>query len=206
MDLAADYIEKWIALRKQAEWIDRSRAADSIVETYRSLNIPVPPLVYASNPDRITSIFLQHKLIERNNDRDGMSIQPQLARKQEVQLKNQLGLELARVFTDNLLHPLSRSIREQTGGDIESQLWVSVEHQLRQQIGPISASQMRNTIACQDWLCYACKFDYCITELTADIDRQLWHVFQNLVINCDWFIPFSKLCVIGDVAVIDSLP
>jgi hypothetical protein len=192
------YLEKWSAIALQAEAINHDRAANSVQQAYRFLDLPEPPIYYSSQPNQALSIFLQHKFIESKVYHLGSRVQAQLPRKSEVQLKHQLGTELARTLTDELLHRLSVSIREQIGSRIGTQLWQDIENPLRQRIRPSYPKLLRNCINCREWVCYACKFDFCITELGASYEPELWAVFQSLVANCDWFVPFTKVCLIGD--------
>ena len=195
------YLEKWSAIALQAEYINHSRAANSVRQAYHFLQLPEPPIYYSSQPNQALSLFLEHKFIESNEYHCGRRIEPQLARKQEVQLKHQLGTELARTLTDGLLHRLSGSINEQIGSGLGTQLWQYIENPLRQRIRSSYSKRLRNCINCRDWVCYACKFDLCITELGASHDPELWAIFQSLVANCDWFVPFANVCLIGDRAI-----
>jgi hypothetical protein len=192
------YLEKWSAIALQAKDINHDKAANSVRQAYHFLHLPEPPICYSSQPNQSLSIFLQHKFIERKEYHLGSRIELQLPRKQEVQLKHQLGTELARTLTDGLLHRLSGFIREQIGSRLGTQLWQDIENPLRPRIHPSYPLRLRNCIKCREWVCYACKFDFCITELGASHDPELWEIAQSLVANCDWFVPFTKVCLIGD--------
>lgn len=201
MSLFDAYIEKWSALVVRPELIQCDDAANSIRQIYHFLNLSEPPIIFSSQSDRVLNIFLHSKLIESNEYRWGMRVEPQLSRKQEVKLKHQLGLELSQTFTDELLLRLGSSIRNEIGSELESQLWLALEKSIREKINPNYSKCLRNCINCREWICYACKFDYCITELKVTHNPQLWKIFQDLVTSCDWFVPFTKTCAIGDCSV-----
>jgi hypothetical protein len=195
------YLEKWSAIALQAESINPDRAANSVRQAYHFLHLPEPSIYYSSEPNQALSIFLQHKFIESNEYHLGSRVEPQLPRKHEVQLKHQLGTELARHLTDGLVHPISRSIGEQIGNRLGTQLWQDIENPIRKRICPSYPKRLRNCINCLEWASLACKFDFCITELGASHEPELWTIFQNLVTNCNWFVPFTKVCLIGDRAI-----
>jgi hypothetical protein len=201
MNLEASYIEKWSGIVPQSETIDRDLATSSIKQTYHFLQLPEPIILFSSQPNQSIDTFLKYKLVESDEYLSGFRVQPDLSRKQAVKLKHQLGTELAETFTGELLLHLGRSIGSQIGNDIESQLWVSVENTIRKRISPGYSKRLRNFISCRDWICYVCKFDLCIQELNVAPDPQRWAIVQNLVTSCDWFIPFTNVCLIGDCAV-----
>ena len=195
------YLDRWSASVPQAESINPDEAANSVRQVYQFLNLPAPSIYFSSQPNPALSIFLKHKFIESNEYHLGRRVEPLLPRKQEVQLKRQLGTELARTLTDGLLHRLSNSLGEQIGNGLGTQLWQQIENPLRKKILPSYPKRLRNCINCRQWVCYACKFDFCITELGADHDPELWTIFQGLVTNCDWLVPFTQVCLIGDFAI-----
>lgn len=198
MNETTNYVEKWITLVPQAEKIDHDAAANIIKQLYHFLNLPEPPIFFSSQPNQALNIFLHHKLIETREYSCDVKTDSQLSRKQEVKLKHQLGLDLSRTFTEEILLKISAVVREQIGGDLESKLWVNVENIVRKRTTPSYPNLLRNCVNCREWICYAAKFDLCINELGVDCNPQLWSIFQNLVIKCDWFAPFTKVCLIGD--------
>jgi hypothetical protein len=201
MNLSISYVEKWSTVVPQPENIDYGAASSAIKQIYHFLNLAEPPIFFASHPNQVLNTFLHHKLIETSVYHQGNRVEPQLSRKQEVSLKQQLGTDLAQTFTEELLLHLSVSIREQIGIDLESQLWVSVENSIRKQINSSYPELLRNFINCHDWSCHAGKFDLCINELGVIYNPQIWSIFQNLIMNCNWFIPFTKVCLIGDCTI-----
>lgn len=165
------------------------------------MELTQPTIQFSSQPSRIIDTFLKYKLVESDEYNCGIRVEHQLSRTEETRLKYQLGLRLAETFTDKLLLQLNCSIREQIGSDIESQLWVSVENSIRKQIDSSYPRRLRNFINCREWICYVCKFDLCINELNVSYNPQLWEIIQGLVTSCNWFVPFSKVCLVGDCAV-----
>jgi hypothetical protein len=201
MNLAADYVEKWSVILQQSELIDRDLATNSINQIYCFLELSQPTIQFSSQPGRTIDTFLKHKLVESDKYNCGIRVEPQLSRKAETRLKHQLGLQLAETLTEKLLLQLNCSIRAQIGSDLESQLWISVENSIRKQIDSIYPHRLRNFINCREWICYVCKFDLCINELNVSYNPQLWEIIQSLVTSCNWFLPFSKVCLIGDCSV-----
>lgn len=92
------------------------------------MNLSEPPIFFESQPNQVFNIFLHSKLLESNEYRYGVRVEPQLLRKQEVRLKHQLGLELSRTFTDELLLQLNSSSGQSQvpDGELESLLLVSI--------------------------------------------------------------------------------
>jgi hypothetical protein len=201
MNLSISYVEKWSNIVPQAENIDHDSASSAIKQIYHFLDLAEPPIFFASQPNQVLSTFLHHKLIETREYKQGNRVVPQLSRKQEVSLKHQLGADLAQTFSEELLSCLSIGIREQIGIDLESQLWISVENSIRKQVNSGYPELLRNCINCREWSCHAGKFDLCINELGVTYNPQLWSTLQNLIMSCNWFIPFTKVCLIGDCAI-----
>ena len=41
-------------------------------------------------------------------------------------------------------------------------------------------------------------FDYCISVLNCEYDRDRWNLYQSVVHDCGWIFPFPDFCIVGD--------
>ncbi|EAM52467.1 hypothetical protein WH8501_17200 [Crocosphaera watsonii WH 8501] len=84
-----------------------------------------------------------------------------------------------------------------------------VESQIFQDLGRIDPDYLdnqyeevskliRSLFTLGNFFCRGCMFDFCISELKLQYDRQKWQVIQELMQQCDFVAMFENVCFVCD--------
>jgi hypothetical protein len=118
----------------------------------------------------------------------------QLVRQQESQLNSQLVRRLVNQLNSRIENRQVNKLLSRLGNLLERQRSSQLVSRLGNLVGrPLFYS---NCIQSELWASYGGWLDFCISVLNGAHDPIKWEVFQSLVSNCGWILPFEKTCLV----------
>jgi hypothetical protein len=174
-------LAKWRSVAFSTEPIDRQKAAEAVNAAYLAIGQAEPELFFSLSPYELINFALNESGNELGN-----ALESQIRRRLEWQLSQQLELDVR----SELDRQLRRELHEQLG----RRLWSPVRRQLRDQIW----SPLNNCIEPELWVSYAGWMDFCISVLQCDYAPSEWQLYQSIVKDCGFIVPYQKVCIICD--------
>ncbi|MFB2919003.1 DUF6745 domain-containing protein [Aerosakkonema funiforme] len=175
------YLEKWRSIALSTEPIDRQKASEAVKAVYELIGEQEPLIVFFDSPYSA------------------------LIHKESLHIK-QVGKKLKGAVINKLWKPLEIQLSEQVDSQLKQ--WLE-SRRLKIKMGSIQMSEIRDKLAIklkkhncirpEIWSLNCCKADFYINVLNCQSDRQKeWEVFQTLMKDCGWILPYRKLCIICD--------
>ncbi|WP_198648812.1 DUF6745 domain-containing protein [Cyanothece sp. BG0011] len=202
------YIEKWKAIATQTKPINRDKAAATIKKAYKTINYSNPEIIFIGSPFGAIK-----KILATEN------YQLYLGRNIRNKFQKRVYDHLFHLIEKQLDKPIFYELMNKTllKGEPNSELSVfhfpygvesCVESQIFQDLGRIDpdyldtqyeeVSKLIRSLFRLDWFSRSCMFDFCISELKLQYDRQKWQVIQELMQQCDFVAMFENVCFVCD--------
>lgn len=202
------YIEKWKEIARQTKPINRDKAAAAIKNAYQISNYKEPEIIFTGSPFGAIQKILATENYQSYLGRD---------------IRNKFR---KRVW-DHFLHLIERQLDKSILYEIINKTLVKgelnsdrpvyhfpygvescVESQIFQDLGRIDSdhldtqyeevSKLIRSLFRLGWFSRGCMFDFCISELKLQYDRQKWQVMQELMQQCDFVAMFENVCFVCD--------
>lgn len=173
------YREKWRAIALSTEPINSEKASTSIKAAYQLIGYLEPEIIFCDSPFAARKTF-------------GSQPGHQLASRLTSQLESLLWSQMLSRVEDGLWSELTNYLSSQ----LERQLWNQVWRQLENQL----ANHQFNLISISPevWACAGSLYDFCIAVLNCAYLPREWQIFQSLVGDCGWILPYEKICYVCD--------
>ena len=205
----AKYIEKWKAIAKQTKSIDRDKAKAAIKNAYQTSNYKEPEIIFTGSPFGAIQKILATENYQSYLGRD---------------IRNKFQ---KRIY-DHLYHLIERQLDKPIFYELINKTLVKgepnrdrpvfhfpygvescVESQIFQDLGRINSDYLdtqygeiskliRSLFRLGSFFGRGCMFDFCISELKLQYDRQKWQVMQELMQQCDFVAIFENVCFVSD--------
>ncbi len=195
------YADRWRQIALSTEPIDRQTAAQAVLSAYEIAAISRPKIVFCDSP---YAAFLYTRQEEppawgETSNLLGDNVACHLRRQIHGRLYSQISAQLNEELIRDLCRmnkpeeeQLLRNLPEMT-----FDLWTEI---LVKQLGVESWEvdlEEPSPIDPMEWASQRGNFlDYCISVLNCDYDPVNWQVFQALVRDCGWIVPYEKVCLI----------
>ena len=210
------YQEKWRAIALSTERIAREKAADAIRSVYTLLS-KLYPAFFKQEPEVIffdSPFAALTKLALKELD---LAEEKQLNKKLDSQVYSEIGERIQDKLRGALRGKITKSIKSQLNTQLlyklENQLEIQLNRQLNQQLMEQLESQideqfgsndLTDDLLCsiinpeEEWAEFISFIDFCISVLNCNYSQREWTVFEALVKDCDWILPFEKICIVCD--------
>ena len=203
------YIEKWKEIARKTNLIDRDKAKASIKNAYQISDYKEPKIIFTSSPlgtiQKILATENYQSFLGRDiRNKFQKRVYDHLSHLIEKQLDKSIFYEL---INKTLLEgePNSQPPVFHFPYGVES----CVESQIFQDLGRIDSDYLdtqyeevskliRSLFRLGRFFCRGCMFDFCISELKLQYDRQKWQVMQELMQQCDFVAMFENVCFVCD--------
>ncbi len=206
VEAVPQYIKKWYEIGTSTQRIDRTRVTTIIEEVYQLLGLHLPPLHFLDSP--YGAMRKLEETIREGNYAPLIHLGPGW----EEQIKQKLCLQINGYphigrYPEELKEKPDYILQVQLDSGlnrhITSEVWTRIFEQpsilttLRTQTWH-SLYNYGYIITPAYWACSGCYMDWLVTELGREHDPQLWQLFQSLIIECGWILPFKEICLICD--------
>lgn len=115
---------------------------------------------------------------------------------QESQLNSKLASRLVNQLQSRIKSRSANKLVSRLGNLLDSQRSSQLVSRLGNRLGrPLFYN---NCIRSELWASYGSWLDFRISVCNAAHDQKIWEVFQSLVSNCGWILPFEKTCIVCD--------
>lgn len=183
------YREKWRTLVFQNKPIHRQQARKAVKAAYATIGKKEPTVIFFDSPEAVW---------EKLWNQLDSNLQRQLARQLGAKLRRQLGAKLR--------NKLEKQINSQLDNQLSSELRRKLKNQIKGTLHRELKQVIDKSIQTEIWACDASWFDFCISVLNCQHDKQTWKAFQSLILSCGWIFPYEKTCIICDRAVNELTP
>ena len=202
------YIEKWKAIARQTKPIDRDKAKAAIKNAYQASNYKEPEIIFTGSPFGVIKKALA---MENYQSYLGGDIRHKFQKRVWGHLSHLIGKQLDKPIFYELIN--KTLFEGETNSDhpvfhfpygIEG----CVESQIFQDLWRIDpdyfdaqyeeVSKLIRSLFRPGWLDSGCMFDFCISELNLQYDRQKWQVIKELMQQCDFVSMFENVCFVCD--------
>jgi hypothetical protein len=181
------YRQKWRNIMFEMGTVDRQQAIESIKIAYTAIDLPLPTIVFCTNPQAALTDYIS----KWNQEEYGEDLSRRFDRlfwsDLENTIESQIGFELQKELTDELNQYLTNSYFE--SGSWELSRWLGRE---------FTTIDLDWYINPTWWAGAGAYIDFCITVLNCTYNPQKWEVFRSLVQHCGWIFPYTKVCYICD--------
>lgn len=194
------YIRKWFEIATSTERIDCTRVKHIIGEIYSLLGLNLPPLHFFDSPQGAMAKL--EEVICRGNYAPLVDLYSQW----EDELKKRLCLDImgypdARLCPVELRKRLNEVLRPQLDYGLHSGIISGIWHKRNSSIfktQPWYYRQYysRGFISPEFWAPDGCYLDWLITELKCEHSPSHWRLFQALINECGWVMPFEEICLV----------
>ncbi len=173
------YREKWRNIALSTKPIDRQKAADAIKVVYQLIGYQEPEIIFCDSPFAAGKTF-------------GNQAGNQLASRLTSQLESLLWSQMVSRVEGELWSELTSYLSSELERQLWNQLWRQLENQL--------ANHQFNfvSICAEVWACAGSLYDFCIAVLNCAYLPREWQIFQALVGDCGWILPYEKICYVCD--------
>lgn len=204
----AFYQDKWRSVALLTEPIDPEKVVAVIKAAYAASDFPEPEILFYSNPliaiqqilaienfREYTGRIIRSKFSKRVFDHLLKTMKRQLDEKLFITLRNKsLYSEFPHYWTES--NPIVSAFPLNVERCTESQLFAD-----------LAKPEFEFTNICNflltlsrpaGWASWGCMFDFCISVLELQHDKQKWKVLQELIQNSGFIFLFEKICVACD--------
>lgn len=188
--LISVYQDKWKAIARSTNRINRVEAAKRIKLAYAALEQEEPEIYFFDSPNAALN-----------------SAQGQLWEGLRSQLETTewscILEDLANVVMDEIV-VLIDLLWNHLWADLWNQFWSQLSSELVEQLGLMQGATYREVppyrecIEVENWACYGSYFDFCISVLGCEPDRKNWEIFQSFASEFYWIYPYRGVCLVCD--------
>lgn len=181
------YREKWRAIALSTERIDREKAAEAVKAAYAAIHKQEPEIIFCDSP------YAAWKFV----------IQKNLKNRLDIELESQLLFQVGSQINSQVCWELNNEVASKM--QLVSSLWMQAVGQLKERLKSELKSrfQLSNTKKLRDvwvipelWMCGGSCLDFYFSVLNCACDQKKWSVYQLLLKDCGWILPFEKICIL----------
>jgi hypothetical protein len=202
------YRDKWRSIAMQTEPIDQEKVAEAIKATYAVCEYLEPEIFFYGNPcTAIEQIFaidnfkeylgrdIQVKFRKRVPNHIEHGIKQQLEDRLFIKLRNQIQFPKFPYYTTESNPQISFFPWEfEIHKCMELQIFSDLD---RPEFEFTNISNFSLTLnRTGSWSIWGCMFDFCISVLKLQHDKQKWKVLQDLIQYCGFIFLFEKVCIV----------
>ncbi len=202
------YRDKWRSIAMLTEPIDREKVAAVIKAAYMVSGYFEPEVLFYRSPlaaiENVITVEnfkaylgrdIHIKFLKRVVDHIQHGIRQQFEEQFFIRLRNQIQWTEFPHYSTNS-HPQISYFPYSVTRCIEQQLIANFD-QSELEFTDISHFT-RNFTRTAEWAIWGCMFDFCISVLKLQHDRQKWQVFKELMQYCGFIFQFEKVCLVCD--------
>lgn len=188
--LISVYQDKWKAIARSTNRINREKVAKGVKSAYVVLGQEEPKIHFFDSPNAALNAS-------------------------QEQLWEELGGQLRTTDWSCILEELINLIMDEIvvlidllwnhlWADLWNQFWSQLSSELREQLGLMQGATYREEppyrecIEVENWACYGSYFDFCISVLGCNPDIKNWGIFQSLASESYWLYPYQGVCLVCD--------
>lgn len=201
------YREKWIPIVYSTATLDRNREIAAINTAYRLTGYPEPEILFYDNPLKAIQSIV--RIDEHPHSYLGRDLRTKFSKRVFDHLHNivqrQMTGEVHNHLTNRMRYTQPPFYWTEENPIISSFPfeWGCLDRQLQidlQKLSPELEYQYTQEFTnCIErtavWAIHACVFDYCISVLKLQHDRQRWEAIQQLIQDCGFLMRFERVCV-----------
>ncbi|MBO1352242.1 MAG: hypothetical protein EBE86_034990 [Hormoscilla sp. GUM202] len=196
------YREKWIKIATSTAPIDRSKAAEAVTAAYELIGQKQPDIIFVDSPLSACKYLLLNLSYSQTEIEDWY--------KKTYDVLHELGGKIINYMndyfddddfnsaTDLLFNTESVTIYRNMGfgfyngtkKDLENNLGLDIERDYPSHIGFCICYPIDSLVALVSW------YDYCISELNFQPLQPIWDIYQQMMKNAGWIVPFEKTCIV----------
>ena len=207
------YQEKWRAIALSTERIDRQKAAEAIRSVYTLLS-ELYPAFFKQEPEIIffdspfaallelalkeLEIAEEKQLYKKLDSQVYSQISGRIQDKLRGSLERRMRISLNIQLKTQLIYKLETRLNIQLNRQFNQQVMDQLESQLYKQTGKLDlADDLLYSIILpeEEWGVIG-FFDFCISVLNCNFPQRELAVFEALVKDCGWILPFEKICIV----------
>lgn len=205
--LISEYREKWRSIQNRVDSIDRIKVTETINAAYLISGFPEPEILFYGNP---LAAIQEVTRIENFKNYLGRDI--------HIKFSNRVFEHLQHILTRQLDYKFFIRLRNQTlytkfpyySTSENSQpcyfpysVMTCLEHQLitdlekkKPELDFSDISYFTNCISRPaQWAGWGCFFDFCISVLKLQHDKNKWQIIQHLIQNCGFLFWYENVCI-----------
>ncbi|MBD2326091.1 DUF6745 domain-containing protein [Alkalinema sp. FACHB-956] len=204
------FVHTWRSLALSTDPIDLLSAMAAVKAAYQAIHHAPPEVIFSPSPAAIPQL-LNDRLKQSIGDNLSWLIDryPKAAKRDLLQQiigsplrqKSIEGIWESKLF--QIHHALSRSVNTHLPWQRTLPLtrpWAVYDVPVQETLLalPQFDASIHNCLLLTSWMQSALHFDFVISVMQVPCDLQLWKVMKNMLQQCDWVLPFEKLCIVCD--------